>query len=203
MPETEMDYLGTGFKIINFPTHIIRHLDGVQEPQITEEASAYVQDRMNLLRFERGKFISGCTEIDNVLGEAISAFFFRDHRDEHKRGQFHDFIIDTTIFSFSQRKNVLQQIMKKFPREFPPLGSRERQRMFEQIEYLGKTRNSFAHGKIIINYGERTETLSYFNSSKNRIEELLLNPELFSTLSTITDNLSSHIIENCIFGEVV
>ena len=74
MPETEMDYLGTGFKIINFPTWAIRNSDGVEEPQITEEASAYVQERMNFLRFERGKFISGCTEIDNVLGEAISAF---------------------------------------------------------------------------------------------------------------------------------
>ncbi|MFZ1128500.1 hypothetical protein [Methanoregula sp.] len=203
MPETEMDYLGTGFKIINFPTWAIRNSDGVEEPQITEEASAYVQERMNFLRFERGKFISGCTEIDNVLGEAISAFFFREHRDEYKRGQFHDFIIDTTIFSFSQRKNVIQQIMKKYPREFPLLDSHIRQIMFEQIDYVIKMRNAFAHGKIIINYRERTNTLSYFNSSKNRIEELPLNSELFSTLSTITDDLSSQIIENCIFGEVV
>jgi len=203
MPETEMDYLGTGFKIKNYPTHFIKNFDGIIEPQITEDASTYVQERMDLLRFERGKFISGCTEIDNVLGEAISAFFFREHRDEHKRGQFHDFIIDTTIFSFSQRKNVLQQIMKKYPREFPSLGSRERQKMFERIEYLGKTRNAFAHGKIVINYGEKTDTLSYFNSSKNRIDVLPLNSELFLTLSTMTDDLSSHIIESCIFGEVV
>ena len=195
-----MQLLGTGIEILNYPTEIVQMPDGVSESQITEEAYSIVKERMNFLRMQRGKFISGCTEIDNSLSEAISSFFFKTNSDPMKREQFHNFIVDTPIFSFNHRKKVLQKIMETNPDDFPLFSRSARQEMFDQIIHLIKIRNAFAHGMIIINFRDQRESLSYYDSSSNRITELHLTTELFSQLYKTTDELVLKIID-CVPSE--
>jgi|SRR5208337_499342 len=192
---TERDILGSGIKFINYPTIPVRASDGVIEEGLTDEALAYLNERSFFLRTHRGNFISGCTGIDNTLSETISSFFFKDNTELDKRTQFHDLVIDTPIFSFIQRKKVLQSIMENYPEEFPAFSGKSRQEMFEEINYIIKMRNAFAHGTLIINYSERTESLSYFDSQSNRRKEQQLTKEFFIDLYTKIQNLSTQILE--------
>jgi hypothetical protein len=192
---TEMDILGTGIKIINYPTVPVQASDGIIEDQITDDALTYIEKRSSFLRTHKGDFISGCTEIDNTISEVISFFFFKDNTDQNKRTQFHDLIIDTSIFAFIQRRKVLQLIMEKYPDDFPAFSGRSRQEMFDEINYIIKMRNAFAHGTLIINCEGRTESLSYFDSQSNRRVEQQLTDELFIDLYTKIQNLSAQILE--------
>jgi hypothetical protein len=187
---TEMDILGSGIKIINYPTVPDRVGN-----EITDKSLSYANERSRFLRTHRGDFISGCTEIDNTLSEVISSFFFKDNTDSNKRTQFHDLIIDTPIFSFIQRRKVLQSIMEKYPDDFPAFSGKTRQEMFNEINYIIKMRNAFAHGTLIINIEGKTESLSYFDSQSNRREEQQLTAEFFIDLYTKIQNLSVHILE--------
>ncbi|WP_321507081.1 hypothetical protein [uncultured Methanoregula sp.] len=190
-----MSILGTGIEIINYPTVKVKAPDGVTEDQISDEGRSFLDERGRFLKIHRGDFISGCTEIDNTLSEAISSFFFKDNTDINKREQFHDFIIDTPIFSFIQKKKVLQSIMEKYPTDFPSFTGKSRQEMFNQINYIIKMRNAFAHGTLIINYGEKMEALSYFDSQTNTRVEQTLTEEFFNELYKKLEDLSTQILE--------
>jgi len=172
----KMQTLGSGIEIVNYKTKKLRINDDEYE-EITDDDWSYAEEESDILRKVRGSFISGCSEIDNALGEAISWFFFRDNTDNDKRTQFHDFILDTPIFSFIQRKKVLQLIMEKYPKDFPAFTGKQRQEMFDKINNLIKLRNAFAHGTFVINCNERKDSLVYYNSLKNQREDLVIDKD--------------------------
>jgi hypothetical protein len=91
----------------------------------------------------------------------------------------HDFILDTTIFSFIQKKKVLQRIMEKYPKKFDSFTNKSRQEMFDNLNYLIKMRNAFAHGSAIIDFQVDKTVLRYYDSTTNQQTELIVTPEFF------------------------
>ena len=177
---TKLLYPGLGIEILNFPTCEMTIDGGAPLQMITPEAQKKVDTLMRQIRDGRGKFIAGCVDIENVLGQAISYYFFKD--DSLKREMLHDFILDTTIFSFSQKKKVLQRIMEKYPKEFNSFTSKSRQEMFDNLNYLIKMRNAFAHGSSIIDFQADKVYFRYYSSTTNQQTELIVSSNFFIDL---------------------
>ena len=174
---------GSGFEILNYPTcdAVVEGSDeSIQD--ITPEARKKAKEVISIIRVNRGKFISGCVDVEKYLGEVIGQFFFEN--ESIKREMFHLFILDTTLFSFSQKKKVLQRIMESNSDKFGPLTRKARQEMFDNINYLIKIRNVFAHGEIVLDFQKDHAFIRYFDSSINEKAEVIVSPDFFNELDT-------------------
>jgi len=186
----KMEFLCLGVELINFPaieSPIYNQSTRTPEvfyyeidPEEREAAKVIVTDVDN----KRGNFISVCSNLDNLLGKAISSFFFDTDSDMKK--MFHAYILDTTIFSFSQRKKVLQQIMEKHPDKFKSITKQLRQELFSDLDKIIDMRNAFAHGKIIIDYNADNPIIRFYNSKKNKEDEKILSSKFFTDLENQT-----------------
>jgi hypothetical protein len=173
---------GSGFEILNYPEHEELSEDGSSFKHITPEAQKRAKEVITLIRENRCKFISGCVDVEKYLGEAIAKFFFED--EIAKREMFHLFVLDTTLFSFSQKRKLLQRIMENNQDKFESLTSKSRQEMFDNINDLIKIRNAFAHGETIIDFKTEHGYIRYFDSITNQKAELILSPDFFKQLDT-------------------
>ncbi|MFA6363888.1 hypothetical protein [Methanoregula sp.] len=184
---------GGGYEIINYPTCEIKDDDNnTSFLHITPEAWQNANVIITSIRQNRGKFISGCVDVENYLGQAISYFFFKE--DPTNREMLHNFILDTTVFSFSQKRKVLQRIMETYPERFESFSNQSRQEMFDKINYLIKTRNIFAHGEMIIDFKEDKAYLRYYDSMTNQKAEIIVSMELFESLKKKTEAVISDLL---------
>jgi hypothetical protein len=180
---SKLQYLGTGIEVVNYPEQEISVTGEFNEETydwISDEAEAKVKRITETIRRERGKFISGCIDIEKLLSDAISYFFFET--DSEKRELFHLFLLDADTLSFKQKETLLKLIMEKFPKKFQRVTREKKQEMIESIDFLIKKRNAFAHGKIVINFETEKTELIFYDRSKNENVCLSLSPELFFEL---------------------
>jgi hypothetical protein len=181
---------GSGFKIRNYPTIEVPSDDDPEGyfEYITPEAEHRGKLIFEQIKTLRGEAISSCVDIDNMLGQSISRFFFKN--DPEKREIFHELILDTTELSFAQKRNILQLIMDKYPNEFGPFSDKRRkQEFFEIVNSIIKTRNALAHGVIIFDYVDNKVFLHYYDKSKNKTQEDELSPEFFKNIKSKINQL--------------
>lgn len=188
----KMRTIGSGFETINIPVIKTPNSDEFEgySYAIPPETNEKVMKIIENIKIYRGEVISGCVDIDHLLGESISRFFLKNNPE--KREIFHELIIDTTFFSISQKKNILQLIMEKHPEEFRAFSPKERQKFFVDLNYIIKIRNALAHGDVKIDYNADRVFLQYYNSQKNRIEDVDLDQDFFdgvrNKISTLVSN---------------
>jgi hypothetical protein len=181
--------IGSGFEVTNYPTDEISdpgEPDYVYE-DITPEAKAEVNKIIEKIKIRRGEVISACVDIDTLLGKSISLFFLS--KNPEKRKIFHDLILDTTAISIFKKKEILELIMIKHPEEFSGFSPKQRQKFFEDLNYVIKMRNALAHGDVIIDYFEKKEVLKYYNSKSNKKDEVVLSSDFFEKLREKITNL--------------
>jgi hypothetical protein len=111
MKGIEKHIFGPGCTVINYE-------DGHGKPLFsTEEYTRIVNTLSAQAKYNRGEFISKCSEVDYVLGIAISWFFFE--ADNEKTKIFSELILRTGFFSFTQKKKVLESLIKNYPVRYP------------------------------------------------------------------------------------
>ncbi len=186
----KIQYLGSGIEVINYPEEEITLDDDPKRTVvwITSKAETVVNRKATLIKERRGQFISECIDIENLLGKAISNFFFET--DSEKRELFHIFLLDTITISFKQKENLLRLIMEKHPEKFTLISPTQRQEMITKINDLIKKRNAFAHGKIVIDFEAKETALIFYNNRDDKIEKLPLTEQLFS-------ELDKHVVSVC------
>lgn len=181
--------VGSGIKIVNFPA---REIHESYDPdysylELTPEAEIRSDEIIEYIKKGRGEFISGCVDIEHLLGESISQFFLKDN--PKKQEIFHELILDTTFLSFSQKKNILRLIMKKYPDEFKKNTEEERKDFFKKLDNLIKKRNAFAHGEIIIDLNANTVILQYYDSINNKKDKFEISPDFFNEIQQEINSL--------------
>jgi len=88
---------------------------------------------------------------------------------------FHKLILDTTILSMSQKKNILKSIMEKYPQEFDEFSDIDkRKKLFQDLDQIIKLRNALAHGRIVIDCRTDIVSLNYYDSNQNKQREIEL-----------------------------
>ena len=179
---SKIQYLGSGIEVIHYPTFekLFPDHPELKFVWITPEAEAAVNQLSESIRENRGKFISGCIDIENLLSRVISYFFF--DKDSEKREIFHIFILDATTLSFKQKETLLRLLMEKYPEKFDSIIDKKRQELIRTLDELIKKRNAFAHGKIVIDYQAQETVLIFYDRSKNRSDKLILSSTQFSEL---------------------
>jgi hypothetical protein len=179
-------YLGKGFEVINFPEDDIKLYDPdegeISYSWISNATEREVERLTESVSQQRGRFIAGCTDIDRLLSDAISQFFFET--DEEKRKLFHILILDADILDFKQKEKIFQSIITEFPEKFYFKSNEERQIFIETIDYLIKKRNAFAHGNIAIDFKSKSAELRYYDRSKNKNQSIQLSEYFFFELYT-------------------
>lgn len=195
---------GSGFKIRNYPTIEVPSDDPPDNffEYISPEAEHRGKLIFEKIKTLRGEAISSCIDVDNMLGESISRFFFKN--DPEKREIFQELILDTAELSFAQKRNILQLIMEKYPNEFGPFSDKKRkQEFFEIVNSVIKTRNALAHGVVIFDYGDDKVFLQYYDKSKNKKQEDELSPEYFASIKDRINRLVWKFCSGIQCGEVI
>lgn len=185
-----MGTIGSGFEIINISIIKIPNSEGIDgysygfPPGLQEK----VDKKIEYIKMHRGEVISSCVDIDHLLGESISHFFLKDNAD--KREILHKLILDTPDFSISKKKNIHKSIMENHPDEFKAFSPEERQKFFEELDYIIKMRNALAHGEVFYNYDADKVLLRYYHSQQNKEEVLDQNffDEIRNKISTLVSN---------------
>jgi hypothetical protein len=169
--------LGTGTTIINFPKRLNSNKKILSIP--TSECDEEIKKRQNFIQNKRGEFISACYDLENYLAQFISEFFFKD--DLIKKEMFHELILDATILTFRQKKNLAKQLMEKSPDETigNTISKENREELFKKVEEVIKIRNALAHGKVIIDYNNNKSIIQYYDSNKQIKIDLELNEDFF------------------------
>ena len=146
------------------------------------ETQKQIDTHIALIQKFRNEVIVGCVDIDSIIGNAISRFFFGDNRD--KKPIFHTLVLDTTILSMSQKKNILKSIMEKYPEEFGEFSDVDkRKKLFQDLDQIIKLRNALAHGRIVIDCASDIVTLNYYDSNKNKQTEMELPTAYFDSMN--------------------
>ncbi len=171
--------VGSGFKITNYPAVEI-YKDGQVYEEMTPEAREKANEIIEDVKKKRGEVISRCVDIEKLLGESISRFFFENNKE--KREIFHEQILDTTLLSFGQKKNLLQRITKKYPDEFKSLSEETRKNFFNELNHIIKMRDALAHGEITIDFPVKEVTLQFYDSIRNEKANIILDPDFFPNM---------------------
>ncbi len=178
----EMEHvIGTGFRVINFPAFEIQDPSDPDESylEMTPEAKKRANEVIEYIKKSRGEFISGCVDVEYLLGESISRFFLEK---SPKREILHELILDTPFFSFKKKKNILQSIMKKYPNEFGNFSDEQRNKFFTRLENIIRKRNAMAHGVVIIDLKSDKAELQFYDENKNKMDKLLISQKFFQDL---------------------
>jgi len=179
---SKIQYLGSGIEVINYPTFEKTFPERPDKKYffILPEADVKVHQIAEFIKENRGQFISGCIDIENLLSQVISYFFFEN--DSEKRELFHIFILDTVFLSFGEKKKLLGLLMKKYPQKFSLISDTKRHEAMKTFDDLIRKRNAFAHGKIVIDYQAMKTVLIYYNTSNNQNDEIILSKKEFLEL---------------------
>jgi len=178
-----MRYIGLGYSVTNnseiestdsaFPeTNIL---------EMTHETHAIAQEVIGPIYKKRGEFISRSVDIEYLLCQSISDFFFEN--DLKRKDLFYQHIISQPFFMFNEKKKILQSIMEKYPDKFPAFDKKETKELFICINKIIDIRNAFAHGQINVNVNTRCATLYFFDSKRNRQAHYPLTQSFFNELN--------------------
>ena len=194
-----MNEVGSGYKVINYPTIENHDSDDPEEwyLDVIPEVEIEINKILDIIKRDRGEVISRCVDIDNLLGRVISDFFFKDK--PQKREIFHELFLETTILSFSQKKKILKSIVENYP-DNDEISSdmlmRRREnnkKLFEDLNCIIKMRNALAHGSITFDFEKSIATLQYYDSNRNEKMETLITPQFFEEFRLKIDGIVFHL----------
>jgi hypothetical protein len=157
--------LNNGYVIFNYPKDENHHI----LPEAQQTIDGIVKDMTKI----RNDTITMCVDFEYYLSLGISRFFFEDN--VVKAPIFHDLILDTTILSLSQKKNLVKQLIDKYPDAFDAFPDEDsKKKFYDYLNFLIKVRNAFAHGKILIDYATRTSYVRYYDSNRQQKDTIVL-----------------------------
>ena len=182
--------LGTG-TTVNFPKREeLSNLGKINLQLPTEECNEEIERKRKFIESKRGEFISACYDLEHNLSQFISEFLFEDNI--RKKEIFHELLLDTTIVTFGQKKNIARHLMKKFSDETTggSISEANQVQLFKKVEEIIKVRNALAHGEVIIDYNNDKAVVKYYDSNKNTKVKIELNETVFSEIDTKVVGLS-------------
>jgi hypothetical protein len=167
-----------GFQLRNFP-YTKEKIGSDFYPQISPHDKKEIAKICLNIKGKREIFLSHWINIENLLDQAISNYFFG--HSPNKKEKFEDCVLSSTILTFHAKSEVLRQIMKD-PQDFEFFTITQRSKNISTLRELIKWRNAFAHGKIIIDYERKEALLRYYNSEDHEVVEKPLTPKFFDEL---------------------
>lgn len=74
--------------------------------------------------------------------------------------------------------------MEKYPNEFGEFSDVDkRKKLFQDLDQIIKLRNALAHGRIVIDCASNIVTLNYYDSNKNKQNEMGLPAAYFDAMN--------------------
>lgn len=126
----------------------------------------------------RGQAINDSLGVEYRLEEFIK--FFLHEVDFSKWELFEEYIFSNPSLGFMEKKKTVERLLKAC-REDLDLSQKDLNDLIKKLTRIINDRNKFAHGKLILDFSQRTILLRFF---ENGVGEIPIDMEFFDTYTS-------------------